>query len=242
MKARKLEWCWADKTKNQSLDSLITFSYKARPGSWWWTFHLGLCRLSIRNGSLSFILWLPSVWCYVCNLCEGSQCCGSQSLECSMPVVFLFIVLAPTQQHTEEFICGILSTSQEVVSQVFFDVPWSGHYWLCSLWHVVPGIPDSVVFVHWWNLVFLQVLRLPTFEENKFLVFECIFVIFLWLEHCGSCGLAVMTAPLLFLASASSHSFSCFALENRTRHLMDHPVPEVTKPLWCITSREVKSC
>lgn len=40
-----------------------------------------------------------------------------------MPVVFLFIVLAPTQQYTEEFICGILSASQEVVSQVFFDVP-----------------------------------------------------------------------------------------------------------------------
>lgn len=41
-------------------------------------------------------------------LLRGSQGCGSQSLECLMPVAFLFILLAPTQQHTGEDICSYL--------------------------------------------------------------------------------------------------------------------------------------
>lgn len=126
---------------------------------------------------------------------------------------------------------------------MFLGVPWSGHCWLSSLWSALPGIPDSVVFAHWWNWVFLQLLRLPTFEDNKFLLLESVLVISLWLEHCGSWdGLAVMAAPLLFLTSGSSYSFSCFALERETRNLMDDPVPEVGKPLWCITSTEGKNC
>lgn len=41
-------------------------------------------------------------------LLGGSQGGGSQSLECLMPVVFLIILLAPTQQHTGEDICSYL--------------------------------------------------------------------------------------------------------------------------------------
>ena len=37
-----------------------------------------------------------------------SQGCGSKSLESLVPTVFLFILLAPTQQHTGENICSYL--------------------------------------------------------------------------------------------------------------------------------------
>ena len=38
----------------------------------------------------------------------GSQGCGSQYLQCLIPVVFLFILLAPTQQHTGDDRCSYL--------------------------------------------------------------------------------------------------------------------------------------
>lgn len=162
-------------------------------------------------------------------LLEGAQSCGSQSLECLMPVVSLFILLAPPNNTLERTYIVISLASQKVVPQVFLGVPWSGQCWLSSLWS---ALPNSVVLAHWWHLVFLQLLRLSTSEDNKLLLFESIFVVSSWLEHCGSWdGLAVMAAPLLYLTSGSRYSFPCFALERGTRNLMDHPVPEVSKPV-----------
>lgn len=75
------------------------------------------------------------------------------------------------------------------------------------------------------------------------MLFESIFVMSLWLEHCGSWdGLAVTAAPLLYLTSGSRYSFPRFALERGTRNLMDHPVPEVSKPVVHHLQRGKKNC
>lgn len=113
------------------------------------------------------------------------------------------------------------------------SIPWCLLIWSLLLW-------STLDFTHWWNLVFLWLLRLSSFENKNFLLFESVFVIS-WLEHYGNCyELSVMTTPFLFLASSSSHIMPCLALGRESRSVMDHSISEVRKPLWCITSKEGK--
>lgn len=121
-----------------------------------------------------------------------------------MSVVYIFILLTPTQEQPER-ICAVtwIFSNMEIAPQIFLGV--------CCSCHCCCEVP--FIFTHWWNLVSLWLLRLSIFENKKFLLFDTIFVIS-WLEHQpGNWDeLSVMTTPFLFLTSSSSHIMPCLGL------------------------------
>lgn len=76
---------------------------------------------------------------------------------------FMFILLTPTQEQLETvWTVTWIFSNMKIVPQVFLGIYWSGH----CCWAVkYPQVP-----FYWWNLVFLWLLRLSIFENNKFCV------------------------------------------------------------------------
>lgn len=100
--------------------------------------------------------------------------------------------------------------------------------------------PSTLDFHPLVKLGFPLIAQIIHFENKKFLLFESMFVI-LWLEHLENVDeQSIVTASFLFLTSNSSHIMPCLALGRQSRSVMDHSVSEVSKPLWCITSKEGK--
>lgn len=100
------------------------------------------------------------------------------------------------------------SATWNLVPRVFLGACWSGHCCLAAMKYP----PVSLIFTHWWNLFFLLLLRLSISKNNKFLLFESIFVIS-WLENHGNWDeLSVMTIfsfPFPYLRFQSRFAMPC---------------------------------
>lgn len=100
------------------------------------------------------------------------------------------------------------SATWNLVPLVFLGVCWSGHCCLAAMKYP----PVSLIFTHWWNLFFLLLLRLSISKNNKFLLFESVFVIS-WLENHGNWDeLSVMTIfsfPFPYLRFQSHFAVPC---------------------------------